>query len=173
MLLHSDASGEDGWGGCIGNLHFAGPWPAELADASMLFKELLPVTLILAMVSPALAETVFGVAIDNTGAAFSVNRMSCRDKLSSRLLQQLASDLDVRGHTALATHIRRHRNQHADDLSHALFPGMWTKIERHQRSRSVKSKNWAFPFVVQCLSTGACFTGLFRMRPSLFSSASS
>ena len=141
----------------------------------MLFKELVPVALILAMVSPSLSDVVFGVAVDNTGAAFAVNKMSCRDKLSSRLLQQLSSDLDRPGHTALAAHIRRHRNQHADDLSHALLPGMWGNIERQQRSRSARlaTKCWFFPFVIQCLISGSCFTGLFRMRRLLFTSGSS
>ena len=141
----------------------------------MLFKELVPVALILAMLSPSLSDITFGVAVDNTGAAFAVNKMSCRDKLSSRLLQQLSSDLDTRGHSALAAHIRRHRNQHADDLSHALLPGMWAKIAKHQRSRPARLRDvcWFFPFVVQCLDSGECFTGLFRMRRSLFTSGSS
>lgn len=172
VLLHSDASGEDGWGACVSNLHVAGPWPEELADASMLFKELLPVVLVLSLLAPVLAESVFGVAVDNTGAAFAVNRLSCKDRLSSRLLQQLSSVLSAAGHTALASHIRRHRNQHADDLSHALFKGQWQRIVHAQLPQPSRKQqgSWFFPFVMQCLETGSCFTGVFRMRKSLFSS---
>lgn len=173
LLLHSDASGEDGWGACIANLHFAGPWPEELADASMLFKELVPVVLVLSMVAPQLAQTVFGVAVDNTGAAFAMNKMCCSDRISCRLLQQVSSALDKMGHTAFAAHVRRHRNQHADDLSHALFHAQWAKIVKQQqprrKSRADKS-SWFFPFVSQCLTSGRCYTGVFRMRKSLFAS---
>lgn len=172
LLLHSDASGVDGWGACIGNLHFAGPWPVELQDAHMLFKEMFPVVLVIALLSYVLDETVFGVAVDNTGVAFSVNRLSCRDGLTSRLLQQLTSDMDGNGHTALSAHARRHRNQHADDMSHALPTAWWHRIVKQQQSRSSRfgDNYWFFPFVAQCVITGECFSGSFRMRKSLFSS---
>ena len=171
-LMHSDASGEDGWGACIMNLHVAGPWPVELADNSMLFKELLPVAVTLSLVAPQLTETVFGVAVDNTGAAFATNKMSCSDRLSCRLLQEISAALERMGHTALATHVRRHRNQHADDLSHALFQVQWDKIMKQQKPRKsrVDASSWFFPFVAQCTISGRCSTGVFRMRKSLFSS---
>ena len=171
-LIHSDASGEDGWGACIANLHVAGPWPEELADNSMLFKELLPVAVTLSLVAPQLTETVFGVAVDNTGAAFATNKMSCSDRLSCRLLQEISAALERMGHTALATHIRRHRNQHADDLSHALFQVQWDKIMKQQRpcKSRVDTSSWFFPFVAQCTISGSCSTGVFRMRKALFSS---
>ena len=38
-LVRSDASGEDGWGACLRNLHLVGPWPQELKPFSMLFKD--------------------------------------------------------------------------------------------------------------------------------------
>lgn len=135
MLLRSDASGEDGWGACIGNFHIVGPWPTELRGAHMLFKELVPVAITLSLLSPVMSESVFGVAVDNTGAAFAVNRLSCRDALSRRLLQQLASDLDEAGHTALAAHVRRHRNVHADAMSHSLVAKEWASICAQHSSR--------------------------------------
>ena len=169
-LMHSDASGEDGWGSCIHGLHFAGPWPAELRSASMLFKEMVPVAITIALISPAMPETVFGIAVDNTGVAFAVNKLSCRDKMTSRLLQQLTSDLARHGHTALGAHVRRDRNQHADALSHALINEMWRRIIKQQLSRSKQQSKsyWRFPFVAQCVTTGACYTGIFRMRKSIF-----
>ena len=126
--------------------------------------------LVLSILAPALSETVFGVAVDNTGAAFAINRLSCRDAMSRRLLQQLASDLDAAGHTALAAHVRRHRNVHADDMSHALTSTQWAFVGATHGSRCWKKadKYWLFPFVVQCLSTGACYSAKFRMRRSLF-----
>ena len=170
LLLRSDASGDDGWGACIANFHVVGPWPEELLGAHMLFKELLPVAVVVSLLAPMLAEVVFGVAVDNTGAAFAVNRLSCRDDLARRLLQQLASDLDAAGHTALAAHVRRHRNVHADDMSHALQACKWAAIRRQHKSRAPLNadKYWSFPFVVQCLVTGECYSALFRMRKTLF-----
>ena len=40
LLMHSDASGTDGWGACIDGLHFVGVWPQQLKEASMLFKDM-------------------------------------------------------------------------------------------------------------------------------------
>ena len=51
----------------------------------MLFKELVPIVISLALLADKLPETVFGAAVDNTGAAFAVNRLACRDKISLRL----------------------------------------------------------------------------------------
>ena len=170
VLLHSDASGEDGWGACIANLHVVGPWPEELIDASMLFKEMVPLVIVLSLLSPVVTETVFGIAVDNTGVAFSINRLCCRDRMTSRLLQQIASDLDAYGHTALGAHVRRERNKHADILSHALFPAMWQRIVNHQNNKKRQKKKgyWFFPFVIQDMSTGQCVSACFRMRISLF-----
>ena len=170
MLLRSDASGEDGWGACIGGFHLVGPWPEELKEEHMLFKELVPVTIALSLMAKALPETVFGVAVDNTGAAFAVNKLSCRDPISRRLLQQMASDLDAGGHTALAAHVRRARNVHADEMSHALMPAWWESIKRHHKTRAARyaDKYWFFPAVVQCLQSGKSFSFCFRMKKSLF-----
>ena len=170
MLVRSDASGEDGWGACVHGFHFAGPWPEDLKDEHMLFKEMVPVTITIALLSAVLPETVFGVAVDNTGVAFAVNKLSCRDRITLRLLQQLTADLDAGGHTVLGAHIRRHRNEHTDEMSHALAEYLWERITRHQQfgKRVTKSAYWMFPFVAQELSTGDCVSGCFRMRRSLF-----
>ena len=138
----------------------------------MLFKELLPVALCLTLWSAAKPETVFGVVLDNTGAMFSVNKLTCRDEISRRLLQQLASALDAGGHTAIASHVRRHRNQHTDDLSHALPASWWERIMRSQSAgaRTAARQGWRFPFVIHDLCSGECRSGVFRMRRSLFGS---
>ena len=174
VLVQSDASGEDGWGACVGGFHFVGPWPTYLADEHMLFKEMVPVTLTIALLAAKLPETVFGVAVDNTGVAFAVNKLSCRDRVTLRLLQQLTSDLDRSGHTALGAHIRRHRNTHTDEMSHPLTKLCWRKIAAAQRhsKRVSDGSYWLFPFVVQQLSTGKCASGCFRMRKSLFAKLS-
>lgn len=170
MLIRSDASGEDGWGACVAGFHFAGPWPEALKDEHMLFKEIVPVTLVIALLSAKLKETVFGVAVDNTGVAFAVNKLSCRDRITLRMLQQITTDLDAGGHTVLGAHIRRHRNKHTDAMSHALAKFMWNAITREQQhSARVKSgAYWLFPFVAQELETGQCMSGTFVMRRSLF-----
>ena len=136
----------------------------------MLFKEMVPVAITVALAAPALPETVFGVAVDNTGVAFALNKLACRDQDTLRLLQQITSDLSKYGHTGLGAHIRRHRNTHTDAMSHTLPKAWWEKIVREQSRRSKKFKKgyWFFPFVVQCLGTGVCLSGVFRMRQSLF-----
>ena len=171
-MIRSDASGEDGWGACLGGYHFIGPWPVGLQDQHMLFKEMVPVTIVLALAAPALQETVFGVAVDNTGVAFALNKLECRDQDTLRLLQQITSDLGKYGHTGLGAHVRRHRNTHTDAMSHTLPKVWWKKIVREQSRRSKKFKKgyWFFPFVVQCLESGTCLSGVFRMRQSLFAS---
>ena len=170
LLVTSDASGEDGWGACVAGFHFVGPWPKELQDEHMLFKEIVPVTIVIALLSKKLSETVFGVAVDNTGVAFAVNKLSCRDRITLRMLQQITSDLDEGGHTVLGAHIRRHRNTHTDAMSHALPKYLWNRIVKaFQHGRRVQEGGyWIFPFVAQQLSTGECVSGCFKMRRSLF-----
>ena len=174
VLVQSDASGADGWGACVGGFHFVGPWPSYLADEHMLFKEMVPVVFTISLFASKLPETVFGVAIDNTGVAFAVNKLSCRDKSTLRMLQQLTSDLERGGHTALGAHIRRHRNKHTDAMSHPLSKFLWKKItsEQRQSKRFSDGSYWIFPFVAQQLSTGECVSGCFRMRKSLFAKLS-
>ena len=70
------------------------------------------------------AETVFGVILDNTVGMFADNKLSCRDDLTRRLLQELSSSLDAVGHNIIVSHVRHHRNEHADTLSHAI-PAGW------------------------------------------------
>ena len=96
--------------------------------------------------------------------------LTCRDAIARRLMQQLASTLDAAGHTVLAAHVRRDRNQYADKLSHTLPPSLWMLIERQQSTHSAArgADYWRFPFVVQCLHSGRCMSGLFKMRASLF-----
>ena len=172
LLMKSDASGEDGWGMCVRGIHLVGPWPEQLKDANMLFKELVPMVITIALLSKKLPETVFAAATDNTGSAFAMNRLTCRDRLSLRLLQQTAQDLEEGGHTSIASHVYRHRNQHADDLSHNLFEAQWKRIINLQGSQSqrVKEGYWIFPFVAHCMRTGEVLSGQFRMRKELFSS---
>ena len=174
VLVQSDASGADGWGACVGGFHFVGPWPTYLEDASMLFKEMVPVAFTISLFAAKLPETIFGVAVDNTGVAFAVNKMSCRDKLTLRMLQQLTSDLERGGHTVLGAHIRRHRNKHTDAMSHPLTRSLWKHIVTDQRhsSRLCDGSYWLFPFVAQQLSTAECVSGCFRMRKSLFAKLS-
>ena len=174
LLVQSDASGEDGWGACVGGFHFVGPWPTYLADEHMLFKEMVPVMFTISLFAAKLPETVFGVAVDNTGVAFAVNKLSCRDRLTLRMLQQLTADLDKGGHTVLGAHIRRHRNKHTDAMSHPLTRRLWSKIiAAQQHSRRIEDGSyWLFPFVAQQLSTGECASGCFRMRKSLFAKLS-
>lgn len=174
VLVQSDASGEDGWGACCNGFHIVGPWPEELQEEHMLVKEMIAVVITIALLSKRMEETVYGVAVDNTGVAFAVNKLSCRDKLTLRMLQQLTADLDVGGHTVIGAHIRRRRNEHTDAMSHALSKAMWYKIKKGQQNtdRLRDDGYWIFPLVVHKLASRECFSASFRMRRSLFAKLS-
>ena len=125
-LLCSDASGEDGWGACCLGMHFAGPWPEEWQQSAgagaphMLFKEVLPPGVTSLLVAPFLRDNVMACATDNSGAAFTLNSLSCACTETLKILRPVADCLTRSRVGLVADHAHRERNQHSDDLSHAL-----------------------------------------------------
>jgi hypothetical protein len=150
-LIRSDASADQGWGLCIHGFHLAGSWPAALRNSSnMLFKEIFPVVVAAELFSPLMRGGIFGSVIDNSGAAFSLNRLSCRDPDTLALLRILASTLARHKCALLADWVRRVRNGHGDGLSSVapLIPSLLDP------QNTQPCTGWDFPFAVQHLQTG-------------------
>ena len=84
-LVCSDVSGDDGWGCCTMGLHIVGTWPwawrqsVGMRKVSMLFKETVPPTLTTMLLAPMLHHQVLCAALDNAGAAFTLNLPSVLD----------------------------------------------------------------------------------------------
>ena len=160
-LMCSDASGEDGWGACAMGLHVVGDWPDEWKQSagagvpSMLFKELVPVVIMLLLLAPFNSNKVFAAATDNAGVAFVLNAMSCRCPWSLALLRPLADSLAKHHVGLIAGHAHRRFNEHADDLSHALSADMWRGIRA--QARHSKVGRLQFHFVVHDMATKEAF----------------
>ena len=161
-LVCSDASGDDGWGSCALGMHIVGPWPEHWRQSSksgvdphMLYKELVPPVVTTLLLAPMLQDEVLCSALDNAGAAFSINRLSCSCERSLELLRPLADSL-VRGRFAvIAGHAHRVHNQHTDALSHSLSRGLWSQIV--DSARTVKRHRAEIHFAVLDVSTGECY----------------
>ena len=167
-LVLSDASGEDGWGVCAMGLHIYGVWPKEIRgnDAeSMLFKEALPPVVAAMILAPVLRGKLLCCALDNAGAAYVLNALSCHAESCRPLLTALTDSLVRFGYGLLADHARRHRNAHADALPRAISPSTWDHLTKQVTTKT--NKTW-FHFVVLDTVTGDCrcaamaFTGLHK-----------
>ena len=155
-LVLSDASGEDGWGVCTAGLHIYGTWPQQIRgnDAeSMLFKETFPPVLTALLLAPLLRGKLLCCALDNAGAAYILNALSCFSQSCRALLTPLTDSLVRFGFGLLADHARRHRNTHADALPRAISPATWDHLTR--QVRPVKRK-MLFHFVILDTVTGDC-----------------
>ena len=142
-------------------LHVVGDWPDEWKQSagagvpSMLFKELVPVVIMLLLLAPFNSNKVFAAATDNAGVAFVLNAMSCRCPWSLALLRPLADSLAKHHVGLIAGHAHRRFNEHADDLSHALSADMWRGIRA--QARHSKVGRLQFHFVVHDMATKEAF----------------
>ena len=133
-LVCSDASGEDGWAACVLGYHIVGAWPAKWRQSSgkgsmnMLFKELVAPVVAALLLSHCIPDTVMCCAVDNAGVAFVLNALSCGCPWSRALLRILADKLAANRVGMIAGHAHRHRNTHADDLSHLLANVAWSQV---------------------------------------------
>ena len=162
MLMHSDASGEDGWGACIGNVHLVGPWPEELRDASMLFKELVPVVIILLLLAPWCDDVVFASVTDNAGVAFVLNALSCNCPRSIELLRPLVDSLACHRLGLVGGHAHREHNHHSDVMSHAIPDALWDDLV--QGAPHCKRNRMEIHFVVHDLYNNDCFAATISFR---------
>ena len=168
-LVCSDASGDDGWGACACGLHFVGPWPAHWrqssgsgVDPSMLYKELVPPVLTTLLLAPMLKREVLCCALDNAGAAFCINRLSCGCERSLELLRALSDSL-LRGQFAvIAGHVHRVHNEHTDALSHSLCDALWAQVVRSAWTK--KTQRAELHFAVIDVVTGECYLATMSFR---------
>ena len=94
----------------------------------MLFKELLAPAVTAILLAPFLQRKVFGCALDNAGAAFTLNKLTCRCPRCLELLRPLADSLSRYHMGLIAGHAHRCRNAHTDELSHSLSHDLWSQI---------------------------------------------
>ena len=140
-VICSDASGEDGWGVCTQGYHIVGTWPEEWRQSAgpgapnMLFKEVLPPVVAGLLLAPFSANKVFCSALDNAGAAFVLNSLSCGCAITRLLLRLLADSLATNHVALVAGQARRALNKHADLLSHALTLLTWSQVKASAPSR--------------------------------------
>ena len=172
-LIYSDASGEDGWGVCVDGFHFAGPWPPEWRQSAgtssphMLFKELLPPALVSMILAPHKKGEVLACVADNSGTAFSLNKLTCRCSQSLKLLRPLCDSLTANRVSLVADHIYRDFNEHTDDLSHAVPFTLWHRF----LPQVVNSRKTVIPFVVLDTVTGECYTAFVTYARIIFPDA--
>ena len=94
-------------------------------------------------------------ALDNAGAAFVLNRLSCGCPLTLELLRRLADCLAANHSGLLAGHAHREKNFHTDELSHVMTPSLWRQVMSGVASGR-KGKDEVH-FVVCNLHTRECF----------------
>ena len=125
------------------------------AKTSMLYKEILPPALTAILLAPALPGRVLACALDNAGAAFALNSMTCGCQRTLHVMQPLADSLTRHGVGLVADHTHRERNAHADEMSH-LFPvDVWSRLVPQAEPRRAKTE---IHFAIADLSTRECFT---------------
>ena len=133
-IICSDASGEDGWGACAQGYHFVGTWPESWKQSkgpgvpSMLFKEVLPAVVASLLLARFSKDKVFCCAVDNAGAAFVLNSLTCGCPRTVWLLRALADSLAANHVSLLAGQASRVYNSHTDMLSHALDSETWSQV---------------------------------------------
>ena len=115
-LMCSDASGEDGWGVCVMDMHIVGSLSDEWRQSAggsapgMLIKELVPPVIATLLLAPFCKGKVYAAATDNAGMAFVLNSISCRCPMSLALLRPLADSLAKHHLGLISGHSYRQHN---------------------------------------------------------------
>ena len=149
-------------------MHIVGCWPEAWKQSGgtrkvgMLFKEVVPPALTTVLVAPMLKHQVLCSALDNAGAAFTINRLSCKCDLTMELLKPLGDALSHGQIALLAGHARREYNAHTDMLSHALPDDVWSQVV--STAKVVRRHRLEFHFAVLDTMTGDCFLATYSIR---------
>lgn len=122
MVIQSDASGDDGFGyyyGYVGDkdMSFTSKRWNEAVEVSSHTFELSPLEYFLRNECTA-RDAILVWITDNQGAAWSVNKGSCRTTASRRVLGNILEICDSKRLQLLAMWVPRERNELADYLSH-------------------------------------------------------
>ena len=94
----------------------------------MLFKEIAAPIITTMIFGHCLRGNVLCSALDNSGAAFVTNKMSCGCPMTLAMLRPFADVCAANHLSVLAGHAHRHRNCHSDDLSHSLNDKLWSQV---------------------------------------------
>ena len=177
-LLCSDASGDDGWGCYTMGLHIVGTWPRAWRQSigtrkvGMLFKEVVPPVLTTMLLAPLLHHQVLCAALDNAGAAFTINRLSAaKCDMTMELMKPLADSLAHGQFALLAGHAHREHNVHTDILSHALPDSIWSQVVADARVK--KHHRLEFHFAVIDVVTAECYLATMSIADPHFTQNSS
>jgi hypothetical protein len=162
LTIHSDASGETGFGFCAAGLHVSGCWREALADAilnDMFVKELLPITIAVLLLSPLFKEFIFCPTMDNSGAVFRLNCGSCRNPIGLVLMKAMSATLAKTNNHLLADWNNREQliARHADDLSKTMDKYAWKTYA------PFKEPPWMFDLVIHDLKTDECVQTTMRI----------
>ena len=116
-IIQTDASGSWGRGAFFKRYWLQWQWPDEWVNASIMAKELVPITFSCAVWGPKLTRTRVLIQCDNLGLVVAISKGSSRDKVVMRLLRCmwfLVAYFDIDLHTE---HIAGVNNTTADQLS--------------------------------------------------------
>ena len=108
---------------------------------------------------------MFACATDNAGGAFVLNSLSCACPETLKLLRPLSDGLTRAGVGLVADHAHRERNEHTDELSHALPIRLWSSCVA--QADGVHAKCTLVPFAVMDMASGEAFTASMSF-PRLF-----
>ena len=115
------------------------------------------------LLAPMLDRQVLCSALDNAGAAFTINRLTCNGcDLSLELLKPLADCLSHGQFSLLAGHAHREFNVHTDILSHALPDAWWAQVVAEAKVKKVHRLE--FHLAVIDVITGECYLATMSIR---------
>ena len=134
----------------------------------MLFKEVLPLAVMVILLASSLQGKVIASVTDNAGMALSLNKMCCRCAETLKLLRPVADSLTRNRVGLVADHIYRAFNQHCDDLSHALPYELWCRFVQATATRANRSD---IPFALLDLASVECFTAFISFPQFTFPAA--
>ena len=170
-IICSDASGDDGWGVCTMGYHIVGPWPRGWRQSdgdgtkNMLLKEVIPPTVTVLLTAHCHKDETFCSAVDNSGAAFVINALTCNCPWTRMLLRALTDSLAAHHVNLVGGHARRHLNVHTDTLSHSLDDAMWSQIV--SEAKQVKGNRLELHFALLDIRRQECVLGTISFaRPT-------
>ena len=131
----------------------------------MLYLELLPPIVAVIVLARLFKKNVWCAALDNAGAAFVLNKLSCGCPFALELLRRLADSLAANRAGLLAGHAHRAKNSHSDDLSHVMTSSLWSQVlDGAPLARPHRDEVY---FVIAELRTGECWAATIGFsRPS-------
>ena len=162
MLIRTDASGDHGFGACAHGFHLAGTWSKQLAPLikhNMLFKEALPMVIMVILLSPHLPACLFGDSTDNSGLVFRANAGSAKCPFTRRILRAMRTSLDKHGSWCITDWNDRDQDDavHADKISKVFSIHDWASFT------NASTDSWKMQCVLHNMQTDECFQFTFRM----------